>query len=384
MKKKILFIIGILWGAFVFAENFYEVPYVGKKSILTKLSNEEKAEFIKNNKIKIEYDIPQPGEKEHYGFFTEKDSETLFYHDIKGILLDVYKESIPDETGCEKYYVYRLMYDLCDKTNLNLDENDKSIRKEIGEIIFVPVKDKLVEYEKLYYYGGKKISGLQSHTGVEANNIQFRICGDKIYAFYTRLWIFKGSYGLNPETSRYSCDRNSENIIRKTSISDIMQKTPICRVEVDFPLIDKNNPFKYSVQNAYDGDTSTSYVEDTENDLFEINFNTYEYDSFMTEKKIKGFKLINGYAQNEVLYKKNNRIKEIRIEDIDEKENIVLLEKFNCQDGNLSYQNYNVDTDLYMFGLKVGDVYKGTQFSDTCLTEIDFYIEGIGFIFGGE
>ena len=41
-------------------------------------------------------------------------------------------------------------------------------------------------------------------------------------------------------------------------------------------LIDKKNPFRYTLQNAFDGDPATSYVENSKNDLIEIIFNFKE------------------------------------------------------------------------------------------------------------
>lgn len=52
-----------------FCQNYYEMPYVGNRSKLTKLNSREMAEFIADNSIRQVFDIPKSGEKEHYGFF---------------------------------------------------------------------------------------------------------------------------------------------------------------------------------------------------------------------------------------------------------------------------------------------------------------------------
>lgn len=382
--KKILFTCLFLLCGTLFAQNYYEIPYVGKRSKLTKLTTEEENKFIKENSIKRIYEVPKQGEKDHYGFFTEEENASLFWLDIYAELSAIYREEIPDEKGNKKLTVYRAMYDFKESTRLNLDENDSTERKCMGQIIYVPVNGKYVQYEKQIYFGTEFFLNTMSGTGVEANNVQFRICGDNVFAFYTRLSLEHWSKGYDEETYRFGIERINSNVICKTKLSNIMEKTQICEVKVDFPLIDKNNPFKYSVQNAYDGDPSTSYVEDTENDLFEIEFLHYNYKSRFVDDWFTKFKVINGYASTSALYSNNNRIKEFIVESENENGDFEILCRLNCNDNTMDYQFFDLEPNLFYFGLTVNKIYKGLKYNDTALAEIDFYGKKNGWFFEGE
>lgn len=122
-------------------------------------------------------------------------------------------------------------------------------------------------------------------------------------------------------------------------------------------LWDLNDPLKYGLQNAFDGNPATSYVENTEDDLFEIKIYDAKYHPL--------FAIINGYAQNEKLYMDNNRVKLFNYD-------------YNLSDGTLNYQFIKGQGDTK---LVVKDFYKGLKYSDTCIAELnmkavkDFYAE---------
>lgn len=378
--KKILFTCLFLLCGTLFAQNYYEIPYVGKRSKLTKLTTEEENKFIKENSIKWIYEVPKQGEKDHYGFFTEEENASLFWLDIYAELSAIYREEIPDEKGNKKLTVYRAMYDFKESTRLNLDENDSTERKCMGQIIYVPVNGKYVQYEKQIYFGTEFFLNRMSGTGVEANNVQFRICGDNVFAFYTRLSLEHWSKGYDEETYRFGIERINSNVICKTKLSNIMEKTQNCEVKVDFPLIDKNNPFKYSIQNAFDGDPSTSYVEDTENDLFEINIDFKNYSSIQKNEIIDEIQLINGYASNKELYLLNNRINAIQYDWKNETTPIL----FHCKDNELNFQkisHFNSNPGWLWF--EITAVYQGSKYSDTSLSELDIKFRKSGWLFGG-
>lgn len=368
----------LLLGALAFAQNYYEVPYVGTRSRLTKLTAAEEDAFIKENAVRRIYDVPdydklKRGEVAHSGFFTEEENELLYEYDIYAELLNIYKEEIPDEKGNLKLTVYRAMYDLKRTITFNLKEGDDTKRKCLGQIIYVPQNEKYVQYEKQVYYGDEVY--MRSDTlGVQANNIQFRICGNNIFAFYTKLAYMLLEYG-HGEEAYYDSDGFTENAIYKTEISNIMDKTQVCEVDADFPLIDKDNPFRYSVQNAYDGDPATSYVEDTENDLFSIRFDFTKHDQEYEFKKITGFKIINGYASSKDLYMKNNRIKKISF---GSQKNPTF---YDFQDKILDYQDVNFGYSLYALNVTCLEVFKGGKYSDTCLSEVNIRFEDDSLLF---
>ena len=277
------------------------------------------------------------------------------------------------------------MYFLKETTKSNLIENDDTERKCMGQIIYVPLDGKYKQYEKFIYYGNELfLFGRMSSIGVEANNVQFRICGDNLFSFYTRLVYDRWSHGYDEDTLRFESEKFSDNSIYKTKLNNVMTKTKICDVKVDFPLIDSNNPFKYSIQNAFDGDPSTSYVEDTEDDLFKIEFLHYNYHSNFVDDWFTKFKVINGYASTSDLYSNNNRIKEFIVENENENGDFEILSRFNCKDNTMDYQFFDLEPNLFYFGLTVNKIYKGIKYDDTALAEIDFYGKKNGWFFAGD
>jgi hypothetical protein len=154
---------------------------------------------------------------------------------------------------------------------------------------------------------------------------------------------------------------------------------PDMRISASSCLVDPNIPLRYSLQNAFDGDPSTSYVENTENDLIEISLTYFNY-----EKIIK-IAVINGYAQNLSIYKRNNRIKTIGIASPEwNKEHgslfSVLKKELLLKDNYLSYQFYNVSLPDE---IRILNIYKGEAYNDTCLAELNLYFDGFGWLFGG-
>ena len=374
MKKSIIFISYIFITFSIFAQNYYETPYVGKRSKLTKLSTDDENKFIKDNLVQRSYN----------SFFTAKDDNILSNYSIPAELTNVFKEEIPDENGNYKLVVYRVMYSLKETTKCNLNENDDTERKCMGQIIYVPLDGKYKQYEKFIYYGNELfLFGRMSSIGVEARNVQFRICSDNLFSFYTRLVYDRWSHGYDEDTLRFESEKFSENSIYRTKLNNVMAKTQICDVEVDFPLIDSNNPFKYSIQNAFDGDLSTSYVEDTENDLFSFKFLHYNYKSNFVNDRFTKFKVINGYASTSDLYSNNNRIREFIVKNEKENGDFEILSCFDCKDNTMEYQFFDLKPNLFYFGLTVSKIYKGLKYNDTALAEIDFYGKKNGWFFGG-
>ena len=140
-------------------------------------------------------------------------------------------------------------------------------------------------------------------------------------------------------------------------------------------LWDEKAPLKYALCNAFDGNPETSYVENTEDDLFHI------YIGFPgLSKKIA---LINGFCKNSDLYKKNNRIKEIASEFTNDSEVSTELtdmnERFKIEDNNLEFQVLDYVSNGHMF---ISQIYPGTNYNDTCLAEINFYADESKWLFG--
>lgn len=82
-------------------------------------------------------------------------------------------------------------------------------------------------------------------------------------------------------------------------------------------------------------------------------------------KVVDKMAIINGYAQNESLYKSNNRILEI-------------ANHFLLKDNILDYQYIPVrGTNIQFTG-----IYEGSKYNDTCIAELNFICSGGNYLFG--
>ena len=149
---------------------------------------------------------------------------------------------------------------------------------------------------------------------------------------------------------------------------------PDISIESSKPLIDEKDPFKYTIQNAFDKNPATSYVEDTEDDLLFITIG-----DGMPSSKIA---IINGYAGSESLYKKNNRLKEVS-DDIFSEDGSILAKGKNRHILSDSCLDYQLLDWLGYKGISVKSIYKGDYYSDTCVAELDFFSKNSTWIFGG-
>ena len=135
-------------------------------------------------------------------------------------------------------------------------------------------------------------------------------------------------------------------------------------IEASQPLIDSKRPFMYTINNAFDGNAGTAYVENTEDDLFDIYIG-WENSDF-TKNAVDALKITNGYAKNKELYYANNRIKCIVYyswDDDDYKE----IEIDDRKD------SLTITLARFSGTFSIVDKYKGGKYNDTCVSEIDFH-----------
>ena len=149
------------------------------------------------------------------------------------------------------------------------------------------------------------------------------------------------------------------------------------RIEIEStrPLIDKKRPLMYTIQNAFDGNPATAYVENTDDDLFSISMNDVRTKDPKLEEVVK-IKIINGYSSSENLYFHNNRVKTISHYNWNTKANDFLAVK----DQAFIFQEIDYISGAGNF--EVRELYKGSKYSDTCLAELDFFIDKQGLLFG--
>ena len=117
-------------------------------------------------------------------------------------------------------------------------------------------------------------------------------------------------------------------------------------------LIDEKCPFMYIIQNAFDKNPETAYVEKSEDDEISI--------SIVSDKKIKRVGIINGFVKTQNLYASNNRIRKIYI-------NYKLFELKDMHSKDFVFFDIPLASDIY---IQTVELYKGTKYSDTCIAEI--------------
>lgn len=223
---------------------------------------------------------------------------------------------------------------------LNIDTDGRSFYYAVRTYQIIKGKDKnkgIIYYENRFRFDTKEVPGTKFN---DVRKVKGQPVGFITAAHY---YLFEEE----PAETEY-CEYLPGFALRNWDYINIYAS--------DF-LWDLNDPLKYGLQNAFDGNPATSYVENTEDDLFEIKIYDAKYHPL--------FAIINGYAQNEKLYMDNNRVK-------------LFNYNYNLSDGTLNYQFIKGQGDTK---LVVKDFYKGLKYSDTCIAELnmkavkDFYAE---------
>ncbi|MDR2923873.1 MAG: hypothetical protein LBU85_11120 [Treponema sp.] len=155
----------------------------------------------------------------------------------------------------------------------------------------------------------------------------------------------------------------------------LVKNCPDIKISASDCLVDPNISLRYSLQNAFDGDPNTSYVENTGDDLMGIII------AFpgLSQK----LAIINGYAANENLYKANNRIKTVTRERFEllpngRYSNVLLGDNYTLRDSDLTFQILDYVSNGYIW---VTDIFKGNKYNDTCIAELNIKTDN-GWLFG--
>lgn len=359
--KKILLTIGCL---FIFTTvTFAQAPELKNMmpnswEKLTRLSEQEEKEFLKQQQVITDIEN------------VKSDS----WASSKYIINEkrVYKETA---NNVEFYRVLTCNYDMSEflnaeykDTTVTNENYDKYIHQRIQQTIYAKQKSKeLTKIRTLEYKVYGVAEGNMETDGCEyfefydffikelnKNEIGFFITEASIGYQITRkdnMIICDYSKTKNQMSGANMCEflcvKNKEDFVK--AFSDNKRRV---RINASDYLFDSKCPLKYSIQNAFDGNPATSYVENTEDDLFILDIGT-------GGKDVTKLAIINGYAQNEKLYIENNRIKKIG-------KNKILT------DNQLTYQI------LPCLGsyLTITDLYNGVKYNDTCVAEVNLEING--------
>lgn len=167
-------------------------------------------------------------------------------------------------------------------------------------------------------------------------------------------------------------------------LSDYLSKYRIKNDKIKAVTVSSSLSSSYSSKNLFDFDFNTAWVEGSERDgigeKIEIELDKYP---------LAAICLINGYTKNADVYLSNNRIKKLKIdiEYIDYEDSTKLITESNevlfnkLEYNEISKNNFgNIITIVGDYGdgyskitkitLTILDVYKGTKYSDTCISEL--------------
>ncbi|EPF27556.1 hypothetical protein HMPREF1221_00370 [Treponema socranskii subsp. paredis ATCC 35535] len=154
---------------------------------------------------------------------------------------------------------------------------------------------------------------------------------------------------------------------------------PDIHIECSKPLIDEKDTFKYTIQNAFDKNPATSYVEDTDDNLIWINLGSVG--------DLEKIALINGYALNESFYLANNRVKKIICASfVDKITKKIYNEEYILRDEYFTYQFFKrkkIKNQISSKSFKVLEIYRGSKYNNTCIAEIDYLLRKNTWLFGG-
>ena len=316
---------------------------------LTRLSEREERAFMESEAaIKAvsaidNYHIKQkPLSELHYQVFAETDCGLQFYR------------LLVSESPLEAAYTaeYKSKTITADE---NLSENT------VFQIVFIKTKTNALQKIGLFPYADKWTT--QGKTeGFTFNDLMIKTLNKSEIGFF----VTEVSVGFLVDRSKL--DENKVKIDYYTCKNQIAayNRTWFSKYHIDESitgaskdsidiqasdcLFDAKCPLKYSIQNAFDGNPSTSYVENTEDDLMKVDV--------WLGQVVDKMGIINGYAQSNELYNANNRIKQI--------ENY-----FELEDNKLSYQFIPCRGTNISFT----SFYKGNKYNDTCIAEINYFFD---------
>ena len=296
-----------------------------------------------------------------------------------------------NELYAEKYEngkVYRLL--IADEP-LTTDKIVNMTFKYIGQVTFLKEQNDLyiIDYSFLHYRddhdGMFASSKVDVYEGMEVINRNNRIKGIMKHKSEVEVRTHTnedtGSHWIENKgfsNANYYKWKDLQNPKKYTLVKDNIYLFDGCHNHIEIkstrPLIDKKRPLMYTIQNAFDGNPATAYVEDTDDDLFSISINDVRTKDPKKEEITK-IKIINGYSSSENFYVFNNRIKSISHYNWKTKANDILAVK----DTPFIFQEIDYISGACNFEVK--ELYKGSKYSDTCLSEVDFYYKKFGWLF---
>ena len=373
MKKYIITAMILFLGTALFAqapELKNMIPNSWQK--LTRLSEQEEKEFFEKDEVQeaiLSIDN---------FFFRKKKIEEMHYQ-------------IFTETNCGLQF-YRFLISVSPLESIyNTEYKNKAISKEecfkmqgeencIWQIVFLKNKNNvlqkiLIRSYSQYWVSQGEWEGYHFNDlmikPLNKNEIGFFITEVSVAFTADRKKINENIVPITYHTCKKQIDASSSTWFSKYNIKDDItsawSKEGI-NIQASESLFDPKCPLKYSIQNAFDGNPATSFMENTEDDLMQCIFRKI---NIRKDLQIK-FAIINGYTSDVFFYKANNRIKKCGLKNGD---NSAFLSEIT--DGNTQYQTKTLirTNDAYMelFEFIVEELYLGNQYNDSCIAELNFF-----------
>lgn len=373
MKKYIITAMILFLGTALFAqapELKNMMPNSWQK--LTRLSGQEEKEFFEKDEVQdaiLSIDN---------SFFRKKKIEEMHYQ-------------IFTETNCGLQF-YRFLISVSPLESIyNTEYKNKTISKEecfkmqgeencIWQIVFLKNKNNVLQKILIRSYSqywvsqgeweGYRFNDLMIKP-LNKNEIGFFITEVSVAFTADRKKINENIVPITYHTCKKQIAASSSTWFSKYNIKDDITNAwseEGINIQASESLFDPKCPLKYSIQNAFDGNPATSYVENTEDDLMKCIFRKI---NIRKDLQIK-FAIINEYTSDVFFYKANNRIKKCGLKNGD---NSAFLSEIT--DGNTQYQTKTLirTNDAYMglFEFIVEELYLGNQYNDSCIAELNFF-----------
>ena len=192
------------------------------------------------------------------------------------------------------------------------------------------------KFEIIMHQTKDKIETFYDYDGESDSEETIKIPGAGVAYFYKLSDILK----------RIEKSNSITNTIAQVELKEY--KTVHC----ESTLIDEKCPFMYTIQNAFDKNPETAYVEKSEDDDITI--------SIVSDAKIKQVGIINGFVKTPKLYASNNRIRKIDI-------NNKFFELKDMHSKDFVFFQIPLSAKIH---IQTMELYKGTRYSDTCIAEI--------------
>ncbi len=160
--------------------------------------------------------------------------------------------------------------------------------------------------------------------------------------------------------------------VKKPESKDVSELSDYM-ITADSTLVDNTNiGFNYDAAMVADGDFSTAWCNAEGGSGGELVID------FSQLVKADVFGIVPGFGRDEKIYLQNNRVKELAVEFADDKGVFADQQIFTFSD---EYKMHFVDLKGKEFSkikFTVKDVYKGSKYKDTCISEIDFWSDYVG------